>query len=116
MQYFKGKQFKNDIILVAVGYYCRYCLSYRYVSQILKARGVSVHPTTIMHWVHEQSNSICQMWKKKKSVHFVWHLDATYIRIKEESGVIFIVRLIREVSRWLFNFAKGEITKLPICL
>ncbi|MCI0768508.1 IS6 family transposase, partial [Bacillus sp. TL12] len=23
MEYFKGKQFKKDIILVAVGYYCR---------------------------------------------------------------------------------------------
>ncbi|MED3275633.1 IS6 family transposase, partial [Bacillus thuringiensis] len=24
MGYFKGKQFKRDIILVAVGYYCRF--------------------------------------------------------------------------------------------
>ncbi|MBC6972016.1 IS6 family transposase, partial [Bacillus sp. Xin] len=24
MGYFKGKQFKKDIILVAVGYYCRF--------------------------------------------------------------------------------------------
>ncbi|EOO26101.1 hypothetical protein IIU_05972, partial [Bacillus cereus VD133] len=27
MRYFKGKQFKQDIILVAVGYYCRFSLS-----------------------------------------------------------------------------------------
>ncbi|EOO26383.1 hypothetical protein IIU_06004, partial [Bacillus cereus VD133] len=26
MRYFKGKQFKQDIILVAVGYYCRFSL------------------------------------------------------------------------------------------
>jgi hypothetical protein len=36
MGYFKGKQFKKDIILVAVGYYCRFSLSYRDVSEILK--------------------------------------------------------------------------------
>ncbi|KZE03334.1 hypothetical protein BWGOE3_09970 [Bacillus mycoides] len=48
MRCFKGKQFKKDIILVAVGYYCRFSLSYRDVSGILKERGVSVHPTTIM--------------------------------------------------------------------
>jgi transposase-like protein len=36
MRYFKGKQFKKDIILVAVGYYCRFSLSYRDVSEILK--------------------------------------------------------------------------------
>ncbi|PHA30570.1 IS6 family transposase, partial [Bacillus toyonensis] len=27
MRYFKGKRFKKDIILVAVGYYCRFALS-----------------------------------------------------------------------------------------
>ncbi|AIK35552.1 integrase core domain protein (plasmid) [Bacillus pseudomycoides] len=53
MGHFKGKQFKQDIILVAVDYYCRFSLSYRDVSEILKERGVSVHPTTIVRWVHE---------------------------------------------------------------
>ncbi|MES5913241.1 IS6 family transposase [Bacillus cereus group sp. FL70] len=85
MKYFKGKQFKKDIILVAVGYYCRFSLSYRDVSEILKERGVSVHPTTIMRWVHEYGNLIYQIWKKKnKSAHHVWHLDETYIKVKGE--------------------------------
>ncbi|PGT49692.1 IS6 family transposase, partial [Bacillus cereus] len=53
MRYFKEKQFKKDIIIVAVGYYYRFSLSDRDVSEILKERGVSVHPTTIMRWVHE---------------------------------------------------------------
>ncbi|ALZ64641.1 hypothetical protein FORC13_p156 (plasmid) [Bacillus cereus] len=58
MRYFKGKQFKKDIILVAVGYYFRFSLSYLGVSEILKERGVSVHPATIVqliqmdtHWI-----------------------------------------------------------------
>ncbi|MGH0945220.1 IS6 family transposase [Bacillus mycoides] len=85
MGYFKGKQFKKDIIFVAIGYYCRFSLSYRDVSEILKERGVSVHPTTIMRWVHEYGNLIYQMWKKKnKSAHHVWHLDETYIKVKGE--------------------------------
>ncbi|OUB35579.1 IS6 family transposase [Bacillus thuringiensis serovar yunnanensis] len=84
-RYFKGKQFKKDIILVAVGYDCRFSLSYRDVSEILKERGVSVHPTTIMLWVHEYGNLIYQIWKKKKQfVHHVWHLDETYIKGKGE--------------------------------
>ncbi len=66
MGYFKRKQFKQDIILMAVGYYCRFSLSYRDVSEILKERDVSVHPTTIMRWVHEYGNLIYQIWKKKK--------------------------------------------------
>ncbi|PDZ09138.1 IS6 family transposase [Bacillus pseudomycoides] len=85
MRYFKGKQFKKDIILVAVGYYCRFSLSYRDVSEIMKERGISVHPTTIMRWVHEYGNQIYQIWKKKnKSAHFAWHLDETYIKVKGE--------------------------------
>ncbi|MBH0337122.1 transposase, partial [Bacillus thuringiensis] len=73
------------MILVAVGYYCRFSLSYRDVSEILKERGVSVHPTTIMRWVHEYGNLIYQMWKKKnKSAHHAWHLDETYIKVKGE--------------------------------
>lgn len=85
MRYFKGKHFKQDIILVAVGYYCRFSLSYRDVSEILKERGVSVHPTTIMRWVHEYGHLIYQIWKKKnKTAHQTWHLDETYIKVKGE--------------------------------
>ncbi|MEK4841284.1 IS6 family transposase [Bacillus sp. FSL L8-0152] len=86
MRYFKGKQFQKNIILVAVGYYCRFSLSYRDVSEILKERGVSVHPTTIMRWVHEYGHLIYhQIWKKKnKRVQLSWKLDETYIKVKGE--------------------------------
>lgn len=48
MRYFKGKQFTKNIILLAVGYYCRFSFSYRDVSEILKERGISMYPTAIM--------------------------------------------------------------------
>ncbi|QWH64294.1 IS6 family transposase (plasmid) [Bacillus mycoides] len=83
MRYFKGKQFKQDIILVVVGYYCRFSLSYRDVSEILKERGVSVHPPTIMRWVHEYGHLIYQIWKNK-AAHQTRHLDETYIKVKGE--------------------------------
>ncbi|MBE5096793.1 IS6 family transposase [Bacillus thuringiensis] len=83
MGYFKGKQFKKDIILIAVGYYCRFSLSYRDVSEILKERGISIHPTTIMRWVHEYGNLIYHIWKKKnKNTLLSWRLDETYIKVK----------------------------------
>ncbi|PES69997.1 IS6 family transposase [Bacillus cereus] len=85
MRYFKGKQFKKDIILVAVGYYCRFSLSYRDVSEILQERGISVHPTTIMRWVHEYGSLIYQVWKEKNTIpQHAWHLDETYIKVKGE--------------------------------
>ncbi len=66
MRYYKGKQFKKDIILVAVGYYYRFSLSIRDISEILKERDVSVHPTTIMRWVYKFGDVIYQIWKKIK--------------------------------------------------
>ena len=42
MNHFKGKQFKKDVIIVAVGYYLRYNLSYREVQELLYDRGINV--------------------------------------------------------------------------
>ncbi|MCQ6344360.1 IS6 family transposase, partial [Bacillus cereus] len=61
----------------------RFSLSYRDVSELLRERGISVHPTTIMRWVHEYGNLIYQIWKKKnKQVRSSWKLDETYIKVK----------------------------------
>ncbi len=68
MRYFKGKQFKKDIILVTIGYYCRFSLSYRDISELLRDRSISVYLTTIMRLVHEYGNLIYQIWKKKSSI------------------------------------------------
>ena len=40
--YFRYKQFNKDVITVVVGYYLRYALSYRDISEILGKRGVNV--------------------------------------------------------------------------
>ena len=47
MNYFRYKQFNKDVITVAVGYYLRYALSYRDISEILSERGVNVHHSTV---------------------------------------------------------------------
>ncbi|AXJ26969.1 hypothetical protein CGP84_02682 (plasmid) [Staphylococcus aureus] len=50
MNYFRYKQFDKDVITVAVGYYLRYALSYRDISEILRERGIYVHHSTIYRW------------------------------------------------------------------
>ena len=42
MNHFTGKQFQQDVIIVAVGYYLRYNLSYREVQELLYDRGINV--------------------------------------------------------------------------
>lgn len=58
MTHFKGKQFQEDIIMVAVGYYLRYDLSYREVAEIMADRGIIICHTTIYRWVQEYSQII----------------------------------------------------------
>ncbi len=70
MNYFRYKQFNKDVITVAVGYYLRYALSYRDISEILRERGVNVHHSTIYRWVQEYAPILYQIWKKKhKNLH-----------------------------------------------
>nr|ACA42498.1 truncated transposase A [Streptococcus dysgalactiae subsp. equisimilis] len=67
MNHFKGKQFQQDVIIVAVGYYLRYNLSYREVQEILYDRGINVSHTTIYRWVQEYGKLLYQIWKKKNN-------------------------------------------------
>ena len=65
MNYFRYKQFNKDVITVAVGYYLRYALSYRDISEILRERGVNVHHSTVYRWVQEYAPILYRIWKKK---------------------------------------------------
>ena len=78
MNHFKGKQFQQDVIIVAVGYYLRYNLSYREVQEILYDRGINVSHTTIYRWVQEYGKLLYQIWKKKnKKSFYSWKMDET---------------------------------------
>lgn len=70
MSHFKGKQFQQDVIIVAVGYYLRYNLSYREVQEILYDRGINVSHTTIYRWVQEYGKLLYFIhgkWMKRTS-------------------------------------------------
>ena len=52
MSYFRyNKQFDKGVTTVAVGYYLRYALSYRDISEILRECGIDVNHSTIYRWV-----------------------------------------------------------------
>lgn len=83
MGYFKGKQLKKDIILIAVGYYCRFSLKLSRFNLTFERTwniGSSYNYHALGSWIWQY-----QMWKKKnKSALRAWHLDETYIKIKGE--------------------------------
>src|SRR5574337_704702 len=88
MNHFKGKQFKKDVIIVAVGYYLRYNLSYREVQELLYDRGINVCHTTIYRWVQEYSKVLYYLWKKKNRQSFYsWKPSEDYIRKLEKKAL-----------------------------
>jgi hypothetical protein len=48
---FKWRQFESEVILLAVGWYLRFSLSYRDVEELLAERGISVDHVTLWRWV-----------------------------------------------------------------
>jgi transposase-like protein len=48
---FKWRQFEPEVILLAVGWYLRFSLSYRDVEELLAERGVHADHVTVWRWV-----------------------------------------------------------------
>ena len=72
------------MIIVAVGYYLRYNLSYREVQEILYDRGINVSHTMIYRWVQEYGKTTLSNLEKRKikKSFYSWKMDETYIKIK----------------------------------
>ena len=48
---FKWRQFEPEVILLAVGWYLRFSLSYRNVEELLTERGLHADHVTVWRWV-----------------------------------------------------------------
>jgi transposase, IS6 family len=51
---FKWRQFEPEVILLAIGWYLRFSLSYRDIEELLAERGLSVDHVTVWRWVQRQ--------------------------------------------------------------
>ena len=82
MNHFNGRYFQRDIILATVGYYFRFSLSYRDIVELLRNRGITVHHTTVMRWVHHYGPIFKALWHRYRTDHSTsWRIDETYIRV-----------------------------------
>lgn len=80
---FKWKQFKGEIILWLVRWYCRYALSYNDLKEIASERNLSIERSTICRWVHEYAPELEKRVKTHlKKTNDSWKLDETYIKVK----------------------------------
>jgi transposase, IS6 family len=80
---FKWRQFEPEVILLAVGWYLRFSLSYRDVEELVAERGLSVDHVTVWRWVQRYATEIQRRLRPRlRPTNDSWRADETYIRVK----------------------------------
>jgi IS6 family transposase len=80
---FKWRQFEPEMILLAIGWYLRFSLSYRDVEELLAERGLLVDHVTVWRWVQRYAPELArQLRRRLKPTNDSWRVDETYIRVK----------------------------------
>ena len=80
---FKWRQFEPEMILLAVGWYLRFSLSYRDVEELLAERGLLVDYVTVWRWVQRYAPQIQRRLRPRlRPTNDSWRVDETYIRVK----------------------------------
>ena len=80
---FKWRHYESGIILLCVRWYCRYCLSYRNLEEMMNERGLSVDHKTVYRWVQRYALEIRRRLANfARTPNTSWRVDETYIKIK----------------------------------
>ena len=79
---FKWRHFEPSLILLGVGWYCRYQLSYRDLEEMTREQGLSVDHVTIYRWVQRYAPEINQRMRPHLKMSGTSHrLDETYVKV-----------------------------------
>ena len=65
---FKWRQFEPEVILLAVGWYLRFSLSYRDVEELLAERGIVVDHVTLWRWVQQYAPELEKRVRKRPNL------------------------------------------------
>src|SRR6266436_2579345 len=80
---FKWRQFEPEMILLAVGWYLRFSLSYRDVEELLAERGLHADHVTVWRWVQRYAPEMERRLRSRlRPTNDSWRVDETYIRVK----------------------------------
>ncbi|MDF1653622.1 MAG: IS6 family transposase [Coxiellaceae bacterium] len=81
---FKGRHFKNTIIMMAIRWYLAYSLSYRNIEEFMAERRVDFDHFTVNRWIikYSPSQEARSTNHYKKKIGSSWRMDETYIKVK----------------------------------
>jgi IS6 family transposase len=79
---FRGRHFRDDIIVLCVRWYLRYPLSYRDLEEMMAERGLTVDHSTIARWVLHYAPILQERVRREmRQPNRSWRVDETYIRV-----------------------------------
>src|ERR1700720_1597977 len=79
---FRGRQFEDEIIILCVGWYLRYSLSYRDLEEMMAERGLSLDHSTITRWVLRYAPILSQRIRSEmRQPNRSWRVDETHVRV-----------------------------------
>ncbi len=79
---FAGYRFPPEVILLAVGWYLPYGLSYRDVEELLAERGIDVDHVTVYRWVQRFTPLLIDAARPcRHTVGDRWFVDKTYVKV-----------------------------------
>ncbi len=79
---FRGRHFQDEVIVLCVGRYLRYSLSYRDLEELMAERGLCVDHSTIARWVVRYAPILNQrMQRHVRYPNRSWRVDETYLRV-----------------------------------
>ena len=90
---FKWRQFEPEVILLAVGWYLRFSLSYRDVEELLAERGLHADHVTVWRWLQRYAPELERRLRSRlRPTNDSWRVDETYIRVKGK--LIYLYRAV----------------------
>jgi transposase-like protein len=98
-------QVEPIVIVTAVRWYCRFCLSLRDVEELVAERGISVDHTTVWRWVQAYAPEIRKRLQGQVKYKLAtWFMDETYVRVS---------------GRWMYLFRavdnRGQTVDFYLC-
>jgi transposase-like protein len=82
-EFFKGRHFDQEIIVLCVRWYLTFKLISRDLVQMMAERGITLTHTTILRWVQRYVPEFEKRWRRyARPVGDSWRVDETYLKIK----------------------------------
>jgi transposase-like protein len=102
---FKWRQFEPEVILMAVGWYLRFSLSYRDVEELLAERGLRADHVMVWRWVQRYAPEMERRLRRRlKPTNDSWRVDETYVRVKGKW--VYLYRAVDPAVRRSTSFSR----------